>query len=180
MAAAAPTTRLFLPFGSSSGAAAVAFHLNFRWNRPRPPSSTLALRGLISFGRKGNGKDNISCSMREKRKKKRSAAAAAAESAAMDKAKRRTRSAREFSDELLSPYLSSPSSSSSEGGDHIPVMLGEVLEVFRTRHLRSFVDCTLGAAGHSSAVSHHNPPPHQSILLSFVDFLNGVIPEMHL
>ncbi|XP_040972942.1 ribosomal RNA small subunit methyltransferase H isoform X1 [Gossypium hirsutum] len=38
---------------------------------------------------------------------------------------------------------------------HIPVMLGEVLDVFSSnlKPLSSFVDCTLGAAGHASAVS---------------------------
>lgn len=59
--------------------------------------------------------------------------------------KRRTRSEKEFDEESVLRYGDSCS--------HIPVMLGEVLEVFASLPLRSFVDCTLGAAGHSSAVS---------------------------
>ncbi|XP_077217314.1 mraW methylase family protein [Tasmannia lanceolata] len=70
---------------------------------------------------------------------------ARAASAALDSVlKRRTRSETEFDGELVRQYV-------SEGG-HIPVMLGEVLEVFSRLTLRSFVDCTVGAAGHSSAV----------------------------
>ncbi|KAJ8616873.1 hypothetical protein MRB53_013059 [Persea americana] len=164
-AAAMPTRLLLLCRGcscpcpplslSSCGAGGRAFR--FRW------SGASASRGLLVSSSSSScrdvdvdvdvdvsrgGKGNISCCSRRsiRQKKKRSAAAAAAESAALGKAKRRTRSGRDFSEELLSPYLS------GAGGDHIPVMLGEVLEVFRGRHLRSFVDCTVGAAGHSSAI----------------------------
>lgn len=44
-----------------------------------------------------------------------------------------------------------------DGDGHIPVMLGEVLQVFHSRPLHSFVDCTLGAAGHSSAIIQAHP-----------------------
>ncbi|KAI4379711.1 hypothetical protein MLD38_005973 [Melastoma candidum] len=64
--------------------------------------------------------------------------------------KRRTRSSRELDDEILRKY---------EGVcSHIPVMLGEVLDVFApSRRLESFLDCTIGAAGHSSAVIQAHP-----------------------
>lgn len=61
--------------------------------------------------------------------------------------KRRTRSDRELDEENFLKYHG------NDNRDHIPVMLGEVLDVFASVPLRSFVDCTLGAAGHSSAVS---------------------------
>lgn len=59
--------------------------------------------------------------------------------------KRRTRSDKEFDEDAVLRY--------GDSATHIPVMLGEVLDVFASLQLRSFVDCTLGAAGHSSAVS---------------------------
>lgn len=60
--------------------------------------------------------------------------------------KRRTRSDRELDeDNFLKHY-------GNDDSAHVPVMLGEVLDVFASIPLRSFVDCTLGAAGHSSAV----------------------------
>ena len=40
------------------------------------------------------------------------------------------------------------------GNSHTPVLLSEVLRAFHGRHLHSFVDCTLGAAGHATSVSH--------------------------
>ncbi|KAL8107014.1 hypothetical protein AgCh_023713 [Apium graveolens] len=58
--------------------------------------------------------------------------------------KRRTRSDKEFDEETVLKF--------GDSGSHIPVMLGEVLEVFGSVEVKSFVDCTLGAAGHSSAV----------------------------
>ncbi|OIW14372.1 hypothetical protein TanjilG_15726 [Lupinus angustifolius] len=66
------------------------------------------------------------------------------------KEKRRTRSDKEFDkDSIIQRYGSS---------SHIPVMLTEVLDVFSTSSsLNSFVDCTLGAAGHSSAVISGHP-----------------------
>lgn len=40
---------------------------------------------------------------------------------------------------------------------HVPVLLGEILDVFTSLTLRSFLDCTLGAAGHSSAIIRAHP-----------------------
>ncbi|KAG0467001.1 hypothetical protein HPP92_018581 [Vanilla planifolia] len=57
--------------------------------------------------------------------------------------KRRTRSGVDFDRDLYRRYTAY---------GHAPVMLTEVLEVFALPRLRSFVDCTLGAAGHSSAI----------------------------
>lgn len=70
------------------------------------------------------------------------------------KEKRRTRSDREFELDEVRRF-------GDNTAGHIPVMLGEVVDVFdsasKTASLRSFVDCTVGAAGHSSAVSNFIP-----------------------
>ncbi|GJN18951.1 hypothetical protein PR202_gb06171 [Eleusine coracana subsp. coracana] len=64
--------------------------------------------------------------------------------------KRRTRSSAAFDAELYGRHAHE---------HHVPVLLGEVLATFRRpRPLSSFVDCTLGAAGHSIAVRTH--PSH--------------------
>ncbi|PPD76303.1 hypothetical protein GOBAR_DD26764 [Gossypium barbadense] len=54
---------------------------------------------------------------------------------------------------------SSSSSTIMMQQSHIPVMLGEVLDVFSSnlKPLSSFVDCTLGAAGHASAIIQSHP-----------------------
>ncbi|KAL1208985.1 hypothetical protein V5N11_034476 [Cardamine amara subsp. amara] len=62
--------------------------------------------------------------------------------AVLNKEKRRTRSSREYE---IGDGGEVPSS-------HVPVMLGEVVDVFSSVRLRSFVDCTVGAAGHSSSI----------------------------
>jgi len=79
---------------------------------------------------------------KRKRRKEIEVEKATAE-AVVNKEKRRTRSSREYE---LADGDEVPSS-------HVPVMLGEVLDIFSSVRLRSFVDCTLGAAGHSSSVS---------------------------
>lgn len=65
--------------------------------------------------------------------------------------KKRTRSPKELHEDTAQLYADGTAA-------HIPVMLGEVLDVFSSfssssKPLRSFVDCTVGAAGHSAAVS---------------------------
>ncbi|KAI7993929.1 Ribosomal RNA small subunit methyltransferase H [Camellia lanceoleosa] len=75
-----------------------------------------------------------------KQKMKEKAAATAAEAVV----KRRTRSGKEFDEKTFMRY--------GDSATHIPVMLGEVLDVFASVPLLSFVDCTVGAAGHSSAI----------------------------
>ncbi|PNT65832.1 hypothetical protein BRADI_3g03340v3 [Brachypodium distachyon] len=63
--------------------------------------------------------------------------------------KRRTRSAGAFDADLYRRHSHS---------HHVPVLLGEVLAAFRRPlPLRSFVDCTLGAAGHSLAMMEAHP-----------------------
>ncbi|CAM8970185.1 unnamed protein product [Rhodiola kirilowii] len=70
-----------------------------------------------------------------------------------EKLKRRTRSEKEFDINRVIQY--------GDVGSHVPVMLGEVMEVFsQSAHfpsLRSFVDCTIGAAGHSTAIIEGHP-----------------------
>lgn len=64
--------------------------------------------------------------------------------------KRRTRSEKEFDEDYIKNF--------GDKDSHIPVLLGEVLDVFSSPfRLRSFVDCTLGAAGHSSAIIQDHP-----------------------
>ncbi|XP_039146311.1 LOW QUALITY PROTEIN: ribosomal RNA small subunit methyltransferase H [Dioscorea cayenensis subsp. rotundata] len=61
--------------------------------------------------------------------------------------KKRTRSGIELDRDLYKRYAS------PAAGGHVPVMLGEVLDAFPpSLTLRSFVDCTLGAGGHSAAI----------------------------
>ncbi|GFP81584.1 ribosomal rna small subunit methyltransferase h [Phtheirospermum japonicum] len=60
--------------------------------------------------------------------------------------KRRTRSEREIDEEGFSKQYGNDNSA------HVPVLLGEVLDVFASVPLKSFVDCTLGAGGHSAAI----------------------------
>ncbi|XP_038896155.1 ribosomal RNA small subunit methyltransferase H [Benincasa hispida] len=65
---------------------------------------------------------------------------------ALVKEKRRTRSTKKFDENAIQV---------GDTAAHIPVMLAEVLDVFSGssgRPLRSFVDCTVGAGGHSSAI----------------------------
>ncbi|KHG15731.1 Ribosomal RNA small subunit methyltransferase H [Gossypium arboreum] len=77
------------------------------------------------------------------------------------KEKRRTRSLRGGDVHILKEEDDDSSSSSTimMQQSHIPVMLGEVLDVFSSnlKPLSSFVDCTLGAAGHASAIIQSHP-----------------------
>ncbi|KAJ4844657.1 hypothetical protein Tsubulata_044133 [Turnera subulata] len=88
------------------------------------------------------------------KKKKKSSKKKAREAEAIKqqqvKEKRRTRSDKEYDDSHFPRLL-------EDNEDHVPVMLPEVLDVFASMSLRSFVDCTLGAAGHSSAVIKAHP-----------------------
>ncbi|MQL85816.1 hypothetical protein Taro_018358 [Colocasia esculenta] len=89
------------------------------------------------------------------------AATATAEKKSLLRLKRRTRSASEFDREAYTQNLEwqvgGGRSVGEDGVAHVPVMLGEVLQVFSQRRLRSFVDCTVGAAGHSSAIIRAHP-----------------------
>ncbi|KAE8687498.1 MraW methylase family protein isoform 3 [Hibiscus syriacus] len=80
------------------------------------------------------------------------------------KEKRRTRSLRDGDIQILEQEEDGSSSTSTSTSvmmqqSHVPVMLGEVLDVFSSssKPLTSFVDCTLGAAGHASAIIQSHP-----------------------
>lgn len=88
--------------------------------------------------------------LRTRTTNKKEKAEAEAEAKAAERLTRRTRSDSEFDWDLYRRHASG--GCGGLGGSHVPVMLGEVLQAFRGLHLRSFVDCTLGAAAHSSAV----------------------------
>ncbi|WOL08524.1 hypothetical protein Cni_G17277 [Canna indica] len=83
--------------------------------------------------------------VKSNKKKKTDAAKPAAAAVSPDRLKKRTRSGAEFDRGLYRRYA-------DPTRGHVPVMLGEVLDAFRSLRLRSFVDCTLGAAGHSAAI----------------------------
>ncbi|KAF4404171.1 hypothetical protein G4B88_014627 [Cannabis sativa] len=94
----------------------------------------------------------ISTSLKSKKKKLEDLKAMAKSKEALVKEKRRTRSDREFELDAVQRF--------GDAANHIPVMLGEVVDVFsasKTMSLRSFVDCTVGAAGHSSAIIQAHP-----------------------
>lgn len=93
---------------------------------------------------------SISTASKKKKKKERNKSVEELVVVKNDKEKRRTRSEKEY-EELHSFHQTE---------SHVPVMLGEVVDVFSSLTLRSFIDCTLGAAGHSSAVSAFFPFLH--------------------
>lgn len=47
--------------------------------------------------------------------------------------------------------------SSNAGDPHVPVMLNEVLDAFKPLHVCVYVDATLGAGGHASAMMAAHP-----------------------
>ncbi|KAL9330930.1 hypothetical protein ACSQ67_000540 [Phaseolus vulgaris] len=71
------------------------------------------------------------------------------------KEKRRTRSDKHFNPNAIIDLCNVNDTGTKFS--HIPVMLGEVMDVFSAVSLTSFVDCTLGAAGHSTAVIRGHP-----------------------
>ncbi|QCD99598.1 uncharacterized protein LOC114193266 [Vigna unguiculata] len=79
--------------------------------------------------------------------------------AGLAKEKRRTRSDKHFNPDAIIHHCNVNHSDidTATKFSHIPVMLGEVMDVFSAASLTSFVDCTLGAAGHSTAVIKGHP-----------------------
>ncbi|CAJ1972171.1 unnamed protein product [Sphenostylis stenocarpa] len=77
--------------------------------------------------------------------------------AGLAKEKRRTRSDKHFDRHQIIEHCNVNDSHTDSKFSHIPVMLGEVMDVFSAASLTSFVDCTLGAAGHSIAVIRGHP-----------------------
>ena len=57
------------------------------------------------------------------------------------------------------------SSKKSEPTPHIPVLLNEVLDSFEKTHLRTFVDGTLGAGGHATALLNAHPEIEQFLAI---------------
>ncbi|KAI3468464.1 hypothetical protein Pfo_025127 [Paulownia fortunei] len=112
-----------------------------------PPSRISPLRFSVSTTTKATygtlrNKNKSVTNQKEKEKEKQKAELLV---------KRRTRSERELDEDGFSKQYGNDNSA------HVPVMLGEVLDVFASVSLKSFVDCTLGAGGHSAAIIQAHP-----------------------
>nr|CAB3448805.1 unnamed protein product [Digitaria exilis] len=132
-----------------------SFHLALQ---PRAPARPLAAAsgGVATPHRRGKH-DAVACKATGKAKPKSKAKAGNNNKGGErlqrrpleEHLKRRTRSAAAFDAGLYGRH---------GHAHHVPVLLGEVLAAFRRpRPLRSFVDCTLGAAGHSLAMMEAHP-----------------------
>ncbi|GMH10737.1 hypothetical protein Nepgr_012578 [Nepenthes gracilis] len=141
MAVRATSTKLS-SCSTFSLAESLKFHLRFDcvsniWR----PFSTRSMASRDERERKWSSSSLLSAKLKAKSK------------ASVDLVKRRTRSAKEFNEEYMKRYSGNKES-------HIPVMLGEVMDAFSSSSsfsLQSFVDCTLGAAGHSFAIIQAHP-----------------------
>lgn len=131
--------------------ARVVRNLLFRSSAVPPPLKfhDLRLPGSFSF--------STSASIRSKARKnkgknlEKSSNISVINQSKLSQVKRRTRSEKELDEEaFLKNY-------GNDNSAHVPVLLGEVLDVFTSVTLRSFLDCTLGAAGHSSAIIRAHP-----------------------
>lgn len=119
-----------------------SFHLYHQHNSSARP---LAAAAVLRPYRRGKH-DAVACKATGKAKPKAKAKGDERQQrrALEEHLKRRTRSSAGFDPDLYGRYAHE---------HHVPVLLGEVLAAFRRpRPLRSYVDCTLGAAGHSIAV----------------------------
>lgn len=139
MARAASAAAHLKFLGSPSSAIFVKFPPNFLFSiSPAAPFST-----FCSKKKKKREKE-------KGQKKTTTTVTAAFAKPNMEVLKRRTRSEKEFDEDYIKNF--------GDKDSHIPVLLGEVLDVFSPPfRLRSFVDCTLGAAGHSSAIIQDHP-----------------------
>lgn len=125
-----------------------SFHLALH---PRAPARPLAAAVAVATPPRRGKHDAVACKSTGKTKTKPKSKAKAGKGGERlqrrpleEHLKRRTRSAAAFDAGLYGRH---------GHAHHVPVLLGEVLAAFRRPHpLRSFVDCTLGAAGHSLAV----------------------------
>ncbi|KAH0745640.1 hypothetical protein KY285_007297 [Solanum tuberosum] len=131
--------------------ARVVRNLLFRSSAVPPPFKfhDLRLPGSFSF--------STSASIRSKARKnkgknlEKSSNISVINQSKLSQVKRRTRSEKELDEEaFLKNY-------GNDNSAHVPVLLGEVLDVFTSVTLRSFLDCTLGAAGHSSEIIRAHP-----------------------
>ncbi|MCD7449933.1 hypothetical protein HAX54_002458 [Datura stramonium] len=131
--------------------ARVVRNLFFRSSAVPPPLKfhDLRLHGSCSF--------STSASIHSKNRKNRvrnvekSSNSSVINQSKLSQVKRRTRSEKELDEETFLKHYGNDNSA------HVPVLLGEVLDVFTSVTLRSFLDCTLGAAGHSSAIIRAHP-----------------------
>ncbi|KAJ1277832.1 hypothetical protein BS78_04G033300 [Paspalum vaginatum] len=120
----------------------------------RAPARALAAAVAVATPHRRGRHDVVSCKATGKTKPRPKAKAGKGGERLQRRAleehlKRRTRSGAAFDADLYGRR-------SHE--HHVPVLLGEVLAAFRRpRLLRSFVDCTLGAAGHSLAMMEAHP-----------------------
>ncbi|VFQ64842.1 unnamed protein product [Cuscuta campestris] len=113
-------------------------------------SATIAPRPTPSPGFNLHAKSNFATSStRSRRNRARSneITSSIAQKSRKSQLNRRTRSEKEIDEESFLKLYGNDDSA------HVPVLLGEVVDVFSSVRLRSFVDCTLGCAGHSSAVN---------------------------
>lgn len=148
-----------LPMVSDSGAKLFSVSSLYFSSRVRGffnPRTTSIMCSAATFGTKCNDNEKKKAvkKLKKTKAKKKKKKDEAESKAVVVKEKKRTRSDREFEMDAVQRF--------GDTTTHVPVMLGEVVDVFSAtnwRPLRSFVDCTLGAAGHSSAVSSflHSP-----------------------
>ncbi|KAI3986384.1 hypothetical protein MKX01_002229 [Papaver californicum] len=204
--ASATATRLFLfssvlPFNSSSTSTkaipALKFFFsnnkNYNFNlinshsfRPYASLSNTTLITSTVSDKSKSKKKKQSSNTQKKKNVGVSSPSSSSSGGGEEKLKRRTRSKRVFEIPEDFQHQLLIHGENSKINSHIPVMLGEVLEVFEKHPspLRSFVDCTLGAAGHSSAIiSAHpelellvgldvDPKAHEKAKLHINDVLN--------
>ncbi|CAK9317417.1 unnamed protein product [Citrullus colocynthis] len=134
----------FSLFSSFSSQSLRFQHLFFTCTTPPPR--------IFRFCSNSTAADVKNKAKKEKHKKSKNLKASTSVSKlALVKEKRRTRSTKEFDENAIQI---------GDTAAHIPVMLAEVLDVFSGssgRPLRSFVDCTVGAGGHSSAIIQAHP-----------------------
>lgn len=141
--AAAATSSLAFLFASFSGSTPLKIPATIRILRPL----TTFLSHRITSKSKSRRNPSPSLASASSSVSKSSNSKRSRES--LESLKRRTRSGKEFDEECLKRH--------GDEGSHLPVLLGEVMDVFKSESLRSFVDCTLGAAGHSSAIVRAHP-----------------------
>ncbi|KAK6915246.1 Ribosomal RNA small subunit methyltransferase H [Dillenia turbinata] len=147
MAAAAAIAKCSRSFSS------LKFHLNFhQFHQSFTPSLSLSPQffhdpiSTLHQKRPSHSKKRKKKNKTENRNPKNVIAKTLAEESRL---KRRTRSEKQFDQDIVRRY--------GDNVNHVPVMLGEALDVFSAVNLRSFVDCTVGAAGHSCAIIQAHP-----------------------
>ncbi|VFQ67056.1 unnamed protein product [Cuscuta campestris] len=111
---------------------------------PRPTPPVFNLHAKINFA-------TSSTRSRRNRARSNEITSSIAQKSRKSLLNRRTRSEKEIDEESFLKLYGNDDSA------HVPVLLGEVVDVFSSVRLRSFVDCTLGCAGHSSAIILAHP-----------------------